>query len=465
MEKNYTAMLSEYIAGIQYEQLPQEVLDQVKRLTLHVIGASIGALPIEQTQKTINMVYAKGGVGEATVWGSDGKKVPAREAAFANGAISDIMDWEDCHWTGHASAGAVPVALAMGEKLKLSGKDYMTAGVAGFEGYTRIAMAVQPSKEFLKVGSRWGLVSWQIFAASLAAAKAEKMNAHQIQQVLGASMYNAFAPCNRHSDGLGKSDIYHFSHGYCARNGVVAAEITKLGFDNCTTALDGPNGYWHKVSDQQDTSWYTKEFGTHWYICDTYLKHWPTNMWVQTPMEALDEIMKRRPFKLDEVEKIRISPIVPMICNDYSKSTLSPLDAQFSIPYCLTAYILDHTMSAKWFSKEMRHNETLMNASKLYEFFGPTKNPTDCFDEFKAGSFPEVTVEVYFKDGSCESKTMRYPKGHPLNNFTLPEQYDHFRLCCKPYMPAEQIEKIITMVDKLEEMDDVNKLAELCAIH
>ena len=117
------------------------------------------------------MVYAKGGVGEATVWGSDGKKVPAREAAFANGAISDIMDWEDCHWTGHASAGAVPVALAMGEKLKLSGKDYMTAVVAGFEGYTRIAMAVQPSKEFLKVGSRWGLVSWQIFAASLAAAK------------------------------------------------------------------------------------------------------------------------------------------------------------------------------------------------------------------------------------------------------------------------------------------------------
>lgn len=159
MEKNYTAMLSEYIAGIQYEQLPQEVLDQVKRLTLHVIGASIGALPIEQTQKAINMVYAKGGVGEATVWGSDGKKVPAREAAFANGAISDIMDWEDCHWTGHASAGAVPVALAMGEKLKLSGKDYMTAVVAGFEGYTRIAMAVQPSKEFLKVGSRWGLVS------------------------------------------------------------------------------------------------------------------------------------------------------------------------------------------------------------------------------------------------------------------------------------------------------------------
>ena len=37
MEKNYTAMLSEYIAGIQYEQLPQEVLDQVKRLTLHVM--------------------------------------------------------------------------------------------------------------------------------------------------------------------------------------------------------------------------------------------------------------------------------------------------------------------------------------------------------------------------------------------------------------------------------------------
>ncbi len=464
MGKSNSQIISEYIAGMKYEDFPPEVIDQAKRLTLHVLGASIGALPIAQTAKTIAMAKAKGGKPEATLWGGDGAKVPARDAAFANGTIADIMDWEDCHWTGHPSAAAVPVAMAMGEKLKLSGKEYITALVAAFEGYVRIAMAAQPSREYILSGRNWGLVSWQIFAASLAAAKAGNFNADQIEQVLGASLYNAMVAANKHSVGLAKSDVYHFQHGWCARNGVVSADLVELGFDNCYGALDGPNGFWRKVSDKEDRSWYARGLGTEWFITETYLKHWPANMWVQTPLEAMDAIMKERPFTLEEVEKIRVSPLVPFICGDYAKTTKSTLDAQFSIPYCLTAYIMNPEMGAHWFSEEMRHNETLVNAAGLYEYFGETRVPNDNFDEFKTGSFPEVTVEVLLRDGTRISKTMRYPKGHPRNNFTMPEQYDHFRLCCSPYMPAGQIEEIISLADKLEDLGDISELAALCAI-
>ena len=58
---------------------------------------------------------------EATIVG-DGSKVPCAAAAFANGTLADILDWEDCSWTGHPSAGAIPAALAMGELVKASGK-------------------------------------------------------------------------------------------------------------------------------------------------------------------------------------------------------------------------------------------------------------------------------------------------------------------------------------------------------
>ena len=38
MEKTYTQIVSEYLAGLKYEDIPQEAIDQAKRLTLHTVG-------------------------------------------------------------------------------------------------------------------------------------------------------------------------------------------------------------------------------------------------------------------------------------------------------------------------------------------------------------------------------------------------------------------------------------------
>ncbi|QQO10768.1 MmgE/PrpD family protein [Breznakiella homolactica] len=464
MNKSYSKELAELLTNLRYEQIPQEAIDQVKRITLHVIGASIGAVPIDQTKKTVEITQRKGGTEEATIWCSNGKKVPMEEAAFANGTIADIMDWEDCSWTGHPSAGAIPAALAVAEAKNLSGKDFILAVVAAYEGYQRIAMAAQPSRDYVMSGQGWGLVSWQIFSASIAAAKLMGLNSAQMEQVFGASLYNAIVACNKHGEGLAKSDIYHYAHGFCARNGVVSAILTKEGFDNCYRALDDADGFWHMVSDQCDWEWHTKEFGTRWLINETYLKHWPANMWVQTPLEALDRIMKRTPFKKENVKAIRVSPTLPFICGDYSKTTRGTLDAQFSIAYCLTAYIMDPKMSAAWFSEEMRNNRELIDFTTKFSYFGESRIPYDNFAIFKRGDFPEVTVEIELNDGSVLTETMSYPKGHPKNNFTLAEEYDHFRMCCGPYMSSGQIEKMIAFIDTLETAESMRPFAEMGAI-
>ena len=466
MEKTYTTRLCEWLSALKYEDIPQDVIEQGKRMTLHCIAASLGAAPIAQTQKAIDMMTEKGGVEEATVWRSKGQKVPASEAAFANGSIADIMDWEDCTWTGHAAAGDVPAALAVCQKYRLSGKEYLLALITAQEGYQRIAMYAQPTKSYLATGRGWGLVSWQIYASCIAAAKAMKLDADKMEQAMGAALYQVIVPCNKHSEGSGKSDIYHYSHGWCARNGVVAAEIAELGFDNLYGAFDGQNGLWHKVSDQADFEWLVKDLGTKWYINETYLKHWPANMWVQTPLEALDALMKEHPFTADDVVEIYSEPKMEMICGDYFASTKSPLDAQFSIPYCLSAYILDpeHRMGAHWFSPEMRNSAAIAELSKRYTYGGGPVIPFDNFDIFKTGSFPEITLRITLKDGTVLTKTMRYPKGHPRNNFTNAEEYDHFRMVCSPYMPAERIEKIVAAVDGLDALSDINELAELLVI-
>lgn len=460
----YSRGLAEHLEALRFEDIPEEAITEAKLITLHTIAASIAAWPVDQTRKTIDMVQRRGGVAEATVWGSDGRKVPVQEAAFANGTMADIMDWEDCSWTGHPSAGAIPVAMAVGEARKLSGKDYLTAVVAAYEGYQRVAMAAQPSQVHLRAGKGWGLVSWQIFAASFAAGKLMGFTADQFDQLMGASLYNTIVPTNKHAEGVAKSDIYHYAHGFCARNGVVAADLTVLGFDACRGALDGQDGFWNMVSDQVDWEWHTRDFGKKWLICETYLKHWPTNMWVQTPLDLLDQMVAEHDFGKADIAKIRVSPYVPFIAEEYAASARGSLDAQFSIPYCLTAYLMDPNPGAHWFTDEMRNNEELIAFTGKFEYFGETRTPQDNFDEFKQGEFPLVRLEITLNDGRELVDEMRYPKGHPKNNFTWDEEADHFRMCCKLYMTAERIEAIIEAVRTLEGVSDVSAIAEQCIV-
>lgn len=468
MAQTNTQKLADFLAAVKYEDIPEQALEQAKKMTLHTIAAAIGSLGLDNSRKPIELALEAGDCGKSTVWGSrTKKKASAQEAAFANGTLSDLLDWEDCSWTGHGSAGLIPVAMALGEERHISGKDYLTAVVTGFEGYHRIAMAVQPTQDYLKSGNGWGLISWQVFASAIPAGKILGLDAAKFNQLFGACQYITIVPTNRHSEGNKKSDVYHFCHGFCARNGIAAAKVTEKGFSNLDNCFEGEtSAYWQFLSDRLEYEWLVKDLGTQWYINSTYLKHWPANMWVQTALEALDNIMKKRPFHANEVEKIRVSPILRMICANYAQSTRTCLDAQFSIGFCMTTYIMDerHIPGSHWFSEDMLNNEKLIEfANSKYEFFGSEVSTLDCFDEFRTGSFPDATVEVCFKNGSSISETVRYPKGHPKNNFTMEEECEHFRRCCEPYTDRETIERIIEYVKSLETMEDISPLAELLA--
>lgn len=160
-------------------------------------------------------------------------------------------------------------------------------------------------------------------------------------------------------------------------------------------------------------------------------------------------------------------PTLGMVCGNYAESSRTCLDAQFSIGYCMTAYIMDktHIPGSHWFSEERLNDQKLIDfANSKYQFFGPSVTTLDCFEEFRKNSFPESVVEVHLTDGTVITEAVRYPKGHPRNNFTMQEEDAHFRNCCEPYMDQGQIDHIIQAVEHLEEMDDVAFLPELLGI-
>ena len=138
----YTKTLSEFLTNLKYEDIPEEVRQRAKLIAIQTIGAGLATkgTPIGEKAVAIGKMC---GCGEptATLW-TDGSKVSMTAAAYTAGTITDALDWEDCSWVGHPSASIVPVSIIVGEALKKSGKDVITAIVAAYETSQRIAMVV-----------------------------------------------------------------------------------------------------------------------------------------------------------------------------------------------------------------------------------------------------------------------------------------------------------------------------------
>ena len=344
--KEYTKILADYAAGLKYEELPADVVEQAKKIILHTIAVSIASSNMSPTVNAAAVAAARRSGPDATIWGAKGVRVSPSDAVYANGTAADVLDWEDCTWTGHASAGAIPASFAYGEQKHAGGREVITAIVAAYEVYQRIAMAVQPDFDtYLAQGRGWGLVNWQIFASAVAAGKMLGLDAAQMAACISLAAYQAPTLMGKDGDG----DIYHYAHGIAGRSGAESAEITRQGFEYYADGLEGDTGYWLYVSNKCDWDWMDRELGKTFYINETLLKHWPANVWVQAPLDGLDNICTREKLTLADIAKVRVSPIIDI----YSAENPLPMgliQAEYSLPYCFACYLTGKKPSEDWYS-------------------------------------------------------------------------------------------------------------------
>jgi 2-methylcitrate dehydratase PrpD len=132
---NETATLADYVADLKFENIPREVLARAKVLTLDFLGSAIRARrDAESTPALLKMLEALAldFKGNATVFGDNRTWTPA-VAALLNGALGHSLDFDDTHADAslHPSAPVVPSAFAVGEMVGASGREVLTAIVAG----------------------------------------------------------------------------------------------------------------------------------------------------------------------------------------------------------------------------------------------------------------------------------------------------------------------------------------------
>src|SRR5437667_8456283 len=142
------------VADGEFTGIPPAVLERAKVLTLDFLGSAIRARhDAESTPALLKMLesLALDGKGNSTVFGDNKTWTPA-VAALLNGALGHSLDFDDTHADSslHPSAPVVPAAFAVGEMVGASGRDVLTAIVAGYEVCCRLGNALDPTSHYAR---------------------------------------------------------------------------------------------------------------------------------------------------------------------------------------------------------------------------------------------------------------------------------------------------------------------------
>ncbi|MBK7267468.1 MAG: MmgE/PrpD family protein [Ignavibacteriales bacterium] len=145
MEKSISRIISEFAVNPKYEDLPKEVIHEVKRYLYDSIGCAYGAMNTKDVKIMREIYEEMGGKGESTLIGF-GTKLPAVSTSLVNSLMIRALDFNDIYWKEDPShpSDIIPAALSAGELASASMKDIIVAIVLAYEFEQRLCEFAVP---------------------------------------------------------------------------------------------------------------------------------------------------------------------------------------------------------------------------------------------------------------------------------------------------------------------------------
>jgi 2-methylcitrate dehydratase PrpD len=246
-----TQQLAAFATDTTYDDLPQEVIHETKRLLLDSIGCALGATRMERGKICTELAKSLGGTPEATILGTAGK-VSSINAAFANGELISTLDY-DALYGVHTPPFVIPAPLAVAETVSASGKDLILALTLGHEIARRLQMATPATYSPKESGPEYGKMSFAPvsghgtsgFGAAIGAGSILKLNVDKMANAMGIAGYTSPPSTFRKwTDTVPCRMTKYGPPGFTAEVGVRAALLADRGYYGDTNIFEGEHGYW-----------------------------------------------------------------------------------------------------------------------------------------------------------------------------------------------------------------------------
>lgn len=285
--KRITQQLAEFATALTYDDLPPDVPRRARDLAIDFIGSIVRAgAEADSTPSLLRMAASLGldSPGQSTVFGLNKRYAPATAALF-NGMLGHSLDFDDTHSDSstHPSAPIVPAALAAAEMTGASGRDLLTAIVAGYEVMLRVANALDPTAHYAR--GFHPTATTDVFGAAAAAGWIFGLDAGKMASAFGVAGSQAAGSLQFLVNGAWNK---RYQVGAAAMNGLIAASLARAGFLGASEAIEGKHGLLvGYYTDDLQPERAVAGLGTVWKTMKIGLKPYPACRYTHAAVDGL----------------------------------------------------------------------------------------------------------------------------------------------------------------------------------
>src|ERR1700730_16875592 len=228
--------LAAKICAFRPEDMTARALSEARTAIVDTIGCALSGIPEPCAQILLETPGVADAAGPALVFGTS-HRTSALDATLINGTASHALDYDDVSGVmgGHHSAPVTAPIFALGEQLKVSGRQALAAYVIGVETEVRLSRAVN----FHHYEKGWHPTA-TLGTFGAAAASAHLLGLDPRQTAIALALAASLASGIKATSGTMTKPLHV---GHAARNGLMAALLAADGFTANTGALEHAQGF------------------------------------------------------------------------------------------------------------------------------------------------------------------------------------------------------------------------------
>jgi len=441
--------LARFAAELRFSDIPLPVVRRAEDLLLDWFASALAGKGARAVESIERFALAMGpSAGDAEVLISRRRTSPYF-AAMVNAAASHFAEQDDVHNGSVFHPGAVvfPPALALAQASGRSGRDLLTAAIAGYEVGIRVG-------EFL------GRSHYRVFhttgtAGTLAAAAA----AGHVLGLSPAQMLDAFGSAGTQAAGLWEflrdaADSKQLHTAKAAADGLASACLARDGFTGAKRILEGAQGMAAGMSTDADPARLTDRLGTRWALVETSFKYHACCRHTHPAADALLQVIDEHEVAAAQVA--RVTAHVHQGAIDVLGPVVNPQtvhQAKFSMGTVLGLIARYRRAGLREFADHFGDSEIAIFRDKVQMVLDPEVDRA-----YPARWIGKVTVDT--TDGRTLKGRVDEPKGDPGNTLERDELEDKaLRLAAwSGAATEEEMRSAIEAIWGIASVDRVNRL-------
>lgn len=452
----YTRGMAAFVSGLTYDRIPEEVRHRNKLLMLDSLGCALYGADLEWSRILQDKLGAIDSTRQCSVWGTN-KKLSAPHAALVNGTQVQGFELDDVHRAGvlHVGAVVLPALISITEmKPGMSGREFLTSAVAGYEIGPRVGLCMGPSH----IASGWHSgATLGVFSAAAGAARGLKLDTDKTVHALGIAGTQAAGLMAAQFGAM----VKRMHAGRSSQSGLYGALFAEAGFTGILNVLESEYGGFcttmSQSTDKFNLAELTAGLGDTWQTMGIALKFYACVGTNHTTLDALRDMRRERPFTHNDVKKVIVhgsEVTVHHVGWPYEPQGLT--SAQLNMPYCVAAWLIENDCFVDQFSEAMVADPQRIALSKKVEVL---HDPA--ITALGAKLRHKVHVELHLNDGTIMKRTVEAARGSEKHFASDAEIIEKFEKLAIKALPKARVAELRDAVMGIEKLPDATVLSKL----